>query len=98
MYKIPENLPLSVVLLAIVAKYYPRPVSYRVLLRDWTFFVPHEKAYYMMASYIRRSSHIKRVGRGEVVMNPSGWMKLAYYDKKVGLPYILKEPIETALE
>jgi len=66
-------------------------------------FVPHEKVYNMMGYYINRRirNFIKkrRVGR-EVYLsvNEDGIRKLKYWDEKLGLPPVLREPIEMLLE
>jgi len=99
-YKIPEKLPLKIVVLSLIAQN-PDGVDYGSLKSQFELFCPHEKVYYIMGKYIRdlyRNGDVKKIERGFVKIHMNGWRKLKYYDIKVGLPDVLREPIQDILE
>jgi hypothetical protein len=47
---------------------------------------------------LKRSSSVEKPERGVVKVTLWGLKKLKYYDKKVGLPEVLREPIDELLD
>lgn len=101
-YKVPDEIPLSVVLLSLIAKH--EWASYKQLMEDWVKFVPHEKAYHMMGKIIRQLKgvgFIKKRKEGRTVYvqaTKHGIRKVIWFDEKYGIPEVLKEPIAEKLE
>jgi hypothetical protein len=97
-YKIPDELPLKIVFLALIAK--KRECNLYEILGEWKLFVPHPNAYDMMARYAKALiGFIRRIERGRYEITKAGWKKLKYYDVKLkGLPEVLRKPIAHILE
>ncbi|RLI89127.1 MAG: hypothetical protein DRO98_01670 [Archaeoglobales archaeon] len=98
-YKIPKELPRKILTLALVACYIEVDVS--ELERSWKFFVPHPKSRALLCLDLMRlhdKGDIKRVGRGRYRLTKTGLKKLRYYDKKVGLPEVIRNRIKVLLE
>lgn len=98
-YKIPDELPLKIALLALIAMGRGE-WEYEDLDRAWFKFCPHPKSYNIMVYYIvqlKRSGCVEIPEKGRVKITKGGIMKLRYYDKKVGFPEVLRERIKHLL-
>ena len=98
-YKIPKGLPQKILALALVACYIE--VDVEELQRSWEFFVPHPRSRNLLRLDLKRlcdKRDIKRVGRGRYRLTKTGLKKLRYYDRKVGLPEVIRDRIKDLLE
>jgi len=98
-YKIPKGLTQKIIALALVACYIETDV--KELERSWRFFVPHPRSGNMLRRYLislRDGGFIKRVERGRYRLTKTGLKKLRYYDRKVGLPEVIRNRIKILLE
>jgi Iap family predicted aminopeptidase len=105
-YKLPNNVPLEIAAICIIAKYEHAKgyATYQDIMKDWVKIVPHEKAYYMLTSLLNRRKHrFKRTysqrGRTRIAkftLAPSAYQRVLYYEKY--LPPELIDPIRHILD
>ena len=98
-YKIPEGLTQKIIALALLACYIETDVE--ELERSWIFFVPHPRSRNMLCRDLKKlcdKGDIKRVERGRYRLTKTGLKKLRYYDRKVGLPKVIRDRIKVLLE